>query len=135
MFVSVGQAAERLGLHGKTVLRFIHDGRLPATRIGKSWRILQSDVDGLLGAPAQAAAEPIRVTAIADVPGLGLEASRRLATALQAMLTTTVARTRPIQLDTAYDPERAHLKVVVVADAADAAAILQSLTGFAEAFR
>ena len=64
-----------------------------------------------------------------------MEVSRRLATALQALVMAPRDQSRPIKLDTAYDPERSHLKVVVVADALDAAAILQSLYGFAEAFR
>ena len=33
---TVEQAAQRLNLHPKTVLRYIRDGQLPATRVGKS---------------------------------------------------------------------------------------------------
>jgi excisionase family DNA binding protein len=39
MLVTVEQAAEELKLHPKTVLRYIHEGRLEATRIGKAYRI------------------------------------------------------------------------------------------------
>jgi excisionase family DNA binding protein len=137
MFHTVERAAERLAVHPKTVLRFIRDGRLRATRIGKSWRILASDLDAFAGVPAAPAKlrEPIRVTAIADLPDVSTDVSRRLATALQALVLAPRDRSRPIRLDTAYDPERSHLKVIIVADALDAAAILQSLHGFAEAFR
>ena len=64
-----------------------------------------------------------------------MEVSRRLATALQAMVMGPRDPARPIKLDTVYDPERSHLKVVIVADALDTAAILQTLHGLAEAFR
>ena len=137
MFHTVEQAAGRLVVHPKTVLRFIRDGRLRATRIGKAWRILASDLDAFAGAPPAPAKtiEQARVTAIADLPDISMEVARRLAAALQALVMGPRERTRPIKLDTVYDPERSHLKVIIVGDVLDAAAILQSLHGFAEAFR
>jgi len=51
--VTVRQAAEALGLHVKTVLRFIREGRLPAHRMGKSYRLRRSDVDAFAGLPAE----------------------------------------------------------------------------------
>jgi excisionase family DNA binding protein len=137
MIQTVEQAAERLAVHPKTVLRFIRDGRLRATRIGKSWRILASDLDAFAGVPCAPARarEPARVTAIADLQDVPAEFSRRMATAMQALVIGRGDRARPIKLDTVYDPERSHLKVVIVADALDAAVLLQSLHGFAEAFR
>ena len=137
MFHTVERAAERLAVHPKTILRFIRDGRLRATRIGKAWRILASDLDAFAGVPAAPAKtlEPARVTAIVDLSDVSMELSRRLATALQALVMGPRDPARPIKLDTVYDPERSHLKVVIVADALDAAAILKSLHGFAEAFR
>ena len=133
MVYSVAHAAERLGVHPKTLLRFIHEGRLRGTRIGKSWRILASDLDAFAGVPAAAAKvrEPPRVIAIADLPDITLEVSQRMATALQAILMGRRNEGRPIKLDTIYDPERSHLKVVIVADALDAAGLLKSLDAFA----
>ena len=46
---TVELAAERLRLHPKTVLRFIAEGRLRAVKMGKSYRILRSDLDALIG--------------------------------------------------------------------------------------
>src|SRR5258708_21316451 len=137
MFHTVERVAERLAVHPKTVLRFIRDGRLRATRIGKAWRILASDLDAFAGVPARAAKalEPVRVTAIAELEDVSMDLSRRLATALQALVMAPPDPSRPIKLDTVYDPERSHLKVVIVAGALDAAALLQSLHGFVEAFR
>jgi excisionase family DNA binding protein len=137
MFLTVERAAERLEVHPKTVLRFIRDGRLRATRIGKAWRILRSDLDAFAGVPAVATAKTqvARVTAIVDLPNVSMEMSGRLATALQATLMTPFPRVRPIQLDTVYDPEQSQLKVVIVADIEDAATLLKTLHAYAEAFR
>jgi excisionase family DNA binding protein len=46
---TVEQAAERLKLHPKTVLRMIRDGRLKAARIGKAYRIAGEELDAVAG--------------------------------------------------------------------------------------
>lgn len=139
MFHTVEAAAERLSLHPKTVLRCIRDGRLRATRIGKSWRIRAGDLDAFAGGPASVPAAGqapgARVTAIADLEGVSMDASQRLASALQASLIGVAARPRPLRLDTAYDPERQTLKVVMVGQVLDVAALLQTLHALQEAFR
>ena len=136
VFHTVEKAAERLQLHPRTILRFIRQGRLRATRIGKAYRILQTDLDAFAGAPPPApATEGSRVTAIIDMPGVGVELSQRLASALRATVVGAGVQGRPIKLDTIYDPERRHLKVVILAGALDAAALIQSTHNLAEALR
>lgn len=52
------QVAEYLQLHKLTIYKYIREGRLPAARIGRSWRILKSDVERLIdeGRPVPEAA-------------------------------------------------------------------------------
>lgn len=133
--LTVEAVAGRLQVHPRTVLRFIRDGRLRATRIGKSWRILGSDLDAFSGIAARPGRDPPRVTAIADLASISVEVAQRIATALQAAALSTAARDGPVRLDTAYDPERSLLKVIIVGDIRDTAALLQMLDGFAGAFR
>lgn len=130
-FYTVEMAAERLKLHPKTVLRFIGDGRLRATRIGKSYRILRSDLDALAGAKPRAT-PPVSVTSIVDIPDIGGEAAALMALRLEAVLNTGEVRATPIRLDTAYDPEREHLKVVVIGSPTDAAALLRMISVWLE---
>jgi len=136
-FYTVEQSARRLSLHPKTVLRLIHEGRLRATRIGKAYRVLRSDLDAFAGvAPARAAsrAEPrARVTAVTDIADLSPDQATRLANALQAALISAEARAEPVQLDTAYDPVRRSLKAIVVASPADAAGLLRMIEPLLEA--
>lgn len=40
---TVEDSAARLRVHPKTVLRFIRDGKLRATRVGRAYRILDTD--------------------------------------------------------------------------------------------
>jgi excisionase family DNA binding protein len=49
-YITINQAAERLGMSARTVRRYINSGRLPATRLSrKTVRIAESDVQALLG--------------------------------------------------------------------------------------
>ena len=61
---TVEQFAERLRLHPKTVRRFIREGRLRAVKVGRSYRILRSDMEAF-GIPRSNAA-PVRVTVDPD---------------------------------------------------------------------
>jgi excisionase family DNA binding protein len=122
-FYTVAQTAKHLGLHPKTVLRFIHDGRLPAARIGKSYRLLRDEVmrfagGAAAGAPAQPGA---RVTSIVEIDALSPEQAERLATALQATLVGREAGASPVSLQSAYDPAQARLTCVLIAAPAEAA--------------
>jgi len=44
-FLSIKQTAFLLGVHRKTVLRWIHDNKLPAIRIGNTYRVKQEDIN------------------------------------------------------------------------------------------
>lgn len=127
-FYSVEFAAERLKLHAKTVLRFIHEGRLRATKVGKQYRILRSDLEALAGAPPRAES-PARATCIVDVPDIDAERARRLAAFLPAAVNPQRPRRQPLSLDVAHDVAGRQVKVVIVgapSDAADVMALLQS---------
>ncbi len=132
--VTVEHAAERLRVHARTVLRFIRDGRLRATRIGKAWRIGASELERFAGG---ASATPIpaapRATAVVDFSDVTVERSARLASAMQSLALAGDRRAQPLTLDTVYDPARAHLKVIMVGDLGEITAMLQSLQTFAAA--
>ena len=46
---TVEYAAEKLDVHPRTVLRFIHQGKLKAFKVGRQWRIKKGDLYELLG--------------------------------------------------------------------------------------
>jgi excisionase family DNA binding protein len=130
---TVEAAAERLKLHAKTVLRFIREGRLRATKLGKSYRILRSDLDALAGAPARpAAAAESRATAIVDLSDVDPEMARRLASYVTGARLGREARPDPMNIDVAHDPMRRQVKVVLVGSLGDVAAtlgLIQALLG------
>jgi excisionase family DNA binding protein len=90
---TVDEVAGRLNLHAKTVRRFIRDGRLPAKRIGKEYRITRSALDEFAGTaatePSDAAiprARQVLVSSIVDVDAISPEDSQRITTLIMAGL-------------------------------------------------
>jgi excisionase family DNA binding protein len=134
-FYTVAQTAERLKLHAKTVLRLIREGRLPATRIGKSYRLLREDVMAFAG--GERAVEQVllsvHVTSIVEISALSDKQADRLATALHATLMGRGNRLDRIQCHTAYDAAQAQLKIVLIAAPADMVALLTTIQALAEA--
>lgn len=113
---TVEQVAERLKLHPKTVLRAIREERLRATRVGKSYRILKGDLDAFAGVPARAATgagEPW-ITTIVDIPDVRPELAQKWARTVTAVLNARTPGGLPLRADVIHEPERAHLKIIVV---------------------
>jgi len=134
---TVDFAAERLQLHPKTVLRFIRAGRLRATRVGKSYRIVRADLDSFAGIPAQAPAPSAQawVTTIVDVPGVGPELAQRWARQLPSALQSKPRDRPPLRADLIYEPERAHLKIIVIGAPAESVALLSLIRVWLEQLR
>lgn len=125
---TVEQFAERLKLHPKTVLRFIREGRLRAVKVGKSYRILRSELEAMTGViQAKGPAATARVTSIIDLPEVGAELAERLARQVPAVRMAQEAHADPMNLNVAYDPARRHLKVVIVGSIEDTAVMLKMI--------
>nr|WKF60071.1 hypothetical protein HUO10_004583 [Paraburkholderia busanensis] len=134
---TVEEAADRLRLHPKTVLRFIREERLRATRVGKAYRIQRADLEAFAGVPAEVAARPMaaRVTSIAEVPDASQALHQYIAQNLQAALTARTSPVYPIHLETIFDPAQRQLKIVIIAASGDAAVLLGMLGTLLDAFQ
>ena len=128
---TVEQFAELVKLHPKTVLRFIKEGRVRAVKVGRSYRILRSELEATLGTvdltsfgPSRPERPAARVTSIVDVPDIDPPAAQRLARLLPSLRMGREAPANPMSLDIAYDQSRSQLKIVIVGSPADTAAIL-----------
>ena len=58
--MTVEQVAAYLQLNKLTVYRYIREGRIPAARLGKAYRVRKSDVDAFL--ESQKLRKPVRVS-------------------------------------------------------------------------
>ena len=130
---SVEQVAERLGLHVRTVRGYIRDGRLPAVRIGKQYRIAQADLDAFTGRPPAPARPRTEVSAVVEIDGVGPAAADRLSTFLVAGSQLAGGGGDPLRVQTVYDDGRARLKVIVLGGVTAAADILHTVGGILDA--
>ncbi|HEX6682997.1 MAG TPA: helix-turn-helix domain-containing protein [Candidatus Limnocylindrales bacterium] len=129
---SVGQVADLLGLHVKTVRGYVRDGRLKAVRIGKQYRIMRDDLEAFTGHPVQPPAREtarrtrqVEVSSVVQVDAIGPDAVRRLTNILMASVAVRPEGTDRLRLQTVYDEEHASLKVIVIGGLADSAEILR----------
>jgi len=125
--LTVEQAADVLSLHPKTVLRHIREGRLPATRIGKGYRIERSALESFAGVASVAPRRTgtPRVIAIVEVDSMDADASSRLASFVGAAALSREDGAQPLQVTTAVDATSGNVKVVVIGNGGDVARLLE----------
>ncbi|MEV4110367.1 helix-turn-helix domain-containing protein [Nonomuraea sp. NPDC049695] len=121
---TVEQAAALLGLHVKTVRNYVRDGRLPAVRVGKRYRIAKDDLAAFAGLPVGVPAAPRRaeVSSIVQIDGITRADMDRVSTMVLASL---ASRPHGLRVEFAYDEERAHLKVIVLGGLEESAQVLR----------
>ncbi|WP_030669860.1 helix-turn-helix domain-containing protein [Streptomyces rimosus] len=133
---SVEQVADRLGLHVRTVRNYVRDGRLAAVRIGKQYRIAHEDLEAFTGRPVPAApGDPAggsrhsEVSSIVEIDAVDARTADRVATSLTASVAHRGPGDRPLRIETAYNPERARMKVIILGGPADTARLLEYIEG------
>ncbi|MFJ1645421.1 helix-turn-helix domain-containing protein [Streptomyces sp. NPDC088258] len=141
---SVGEVAELLGLHVRTVRNYVRDGRLKAVRIGKQYRISRADFEALTslpsadtapgtqGAPAAARRGHVEVSSIVQIDAIGPDAASRLSTFVTAGAQAERDTPDPLRVQTVYDKERARMKIVILGDAATTATVLHLIDDILE---
>ena len=130
-------AADQLKLHRKTVLRFIREGRLPATRIGKSYRIKRSDLEAFSGLPAQmmTPAELASITSIVDIPDVGPDLAKKWQSTVASALQARSLESGAMRAEVIYEVERAHVKIIVVGPPSDSIHLLSLVRVWMEQLR
>ncbi|MFD7661888.1 helix-turn-helix domain-containing protein [Streptomyces sp. NPDC059788] len=133
---SVEQVAERLGLHVRTVRNYVRDGRLPAVRIGKQYRIAHEDLEAFTGRPASSdSGEPAEgprhseVSSIVEIDAVDARTADRLATILTGSAAARSQGEPPLRIETAYDPGRARMKVIIIGSLGDTARLFDYMEG------
>lgn len=129
--LTVEAAANVLQLHPKTVLRFIREGRLRATKVGKQYRILRSDLRSLVGSDRGNVLEA-RVTSIVDIADADAVLVQRLSAVLLGAGKGKETSGTAMSIDIAHDPERNSVKVIIIASPDDAAMCLKLVSACLE---
>jgi len=116
-FYSIEDLSKILKLHPKTLLRFIHEGKIKAQKIGRSWRInqeaLKEYTHAELAQAKQSEALPdygsistrMRVSAIIEIDEQNSEEATRLSNTLMAALNCKDPAWGNSRVDCFYYPE------------------------------
>ncbi|WP_036438551.1 helix-turn-helix domain-containing protein [Mycobacterium sp. URHB0044] len=131
---SAEEVAEVLGLHVRTVRGYVRDGRLPAVRIGKQYRIAEQDLREFTGGGQTIpATEPrVEVSAIVQIEAVGRGVMDRITTHVLGAANGGSGGRRPLHVQTVYDETRNSLKVIVVGGADDTAKMITLISALAE---
>lgn len=135
--MSVEQVASALGVHVRTVRRYIHEGRLRATRIGRLYRIPAAELSALAGGGAREV-DPIRLTrhceasTVVQIDAIAPDAALRVVTGVGgAIKGRDKLSDTPLRVDTVYDESRARLKIIVTGSLSTTVGLLKLLESYA----
>ncbi|MBT2426430.1 helix-turn-helix domain-containing protein [Streptomyces sp. ISL-112] len=141
---SIGEVAERLGLHVRTVRNYVRDGRLKAVRIGKQYRVSRADFEALTSSSSAASADAapgatasgagagrghLEVSSIVQIDAIGPAAAHRLSTFVTASAQSPRDAPDALRVQTVHDRERARMKIVILGGAAATAELLHLIDG------
>lgn len=133
---SVEQVAERLGLHVRTIRNYVREGRLPAVRIGKQYRIAHEDLEEFTGRPVAASPSDTagrqrhtEVSSIVEIDGISAEMADRLTSLLMTSAAHRHPGDDPLRIETAYDRARSRMKVIVLGGLGDTAWLFTYMEG------
>ena len=135
---TVDEVAGRLNLHVKTVRRFIREGRLPAKRIGKEYRITRSALEEFSGTAAEPdnasipSTRQVLVSSIVDVDAINPEDSQRITTLIMAGLNACRGEPDFPRVDSLYDADRGRLRVMITATPALTCDLVRTIAALAE---
>lgn len=135
--LSPQEAAELLGLHVRTVRRYIREGRLEAVQVGNRYRIARESLEALVDGPLDAGRhDPSRdrprtdVSSVVDLQPIDRDDAQRLTTLLLGAAGTGDGERPKLDVHVVHEPERERLRVVITGSAADAAALLALVAAF-----
>ena len=119
--LSVDHVAEILGLHPRTIRRFIRDGRLKAKKLGKQWRIHRRDLDALVGEEAASfgrKSDRIQASTVVDIHVDDAQQADRIFNSMLAAVTAKGPEYGSVHYESLYLRDENKAKLMFWGDAA-----------------
>lgn len=103
-YYTVDEVSEMIGMHPKTIRRFIREGKLKANKVGKQWRITghdlsifaegtntnkyskKNDIEFNTKSSAKTHDENIKVSSVVDINVIDMDKAMRISNTLMAVL-------------------------------------------------
>lgn len=137
--LSVEQVASALGVHVRTVRRYLREGRLKGTRIGKQYRIAAADLVRFTGTDAVLAHQPVRRTrhseasSVVQIDAIAREEAMRVMNGIGGAIKGRDKHSdTPLRVDTVYDEVRARLKIIITGSLSTTVGLMKLAEVYAE---
>lgn len=127
-FYTVEEVAGLLSMHPKTIRRYIREGRLEATRIGKSYVIHGHALSLFTESPRRTIVnttdisqtprttevpKQVRVSSVVDIDAVDTEDSMRITNTLLAAMNSRPSDMEHVRLDSRYDSVNRQLRILL----------------------
>lgn len=137
--MSVEQVASILGVHVRTVRRYLREGLLKGTRIGKQYRIAAADLAQLTGSTAVMTEEPVRRTrhseasSVVQIDAIAREDAIRVMNGIGGAIKGRDKHSdTPLRVETVYDEVRARLKIIITGSLTTTVGLMKLTEVYAE---
>lgn len=136
-FYTIDQIAEILGMHHKTIRKFITEGRLIANKVGKQWRITGHDLSLFMedsnvnvrnksdneniefsnsSIEGKNIASKISISTVVDINNVDLDEYRKLSNMLLAVMNSKDTKMSNSTINIKHYPKEKNLKVLLWGD-------------------
>lgn len=138
-FYTVDQIAEILGMHHKTIRKFITEGKLRANKVGKQWRISGHDLSTFMennnvkinnkaevendkvefstsDVEVRGSHNKINISAVVDINEVNMDECRRISNMLLALMNTKDSKMSNSTINIKHYPKENNLKVMLWGD-------------------
>ncbi|RII34839.1 DNA-binding protein [Clostridium chromiireducens] len=139
-FYTIDQIAEKLGMHHKTIRKFITEGKLRANKVGKQWRISGHDLSLFMEnnnvnvsnknevenekmefstgeVDIKSRINKINVSTVIDINEVAIEEYMRISNTLIAIMNSKDSKMSNSTINMKYYPKERNLKVMLWGDA------------------
>ena len=143
-YYTVDEIAELIKIHPKTIQRYIREGRLKATKVGKSWRVSGHDLSTFTEGGVSASGDApliagesfergeIKVSTVVDIPAVNTQESMRIANTLTAISNSKPPEYGATSLQTQYLMSESVMRVMIWGSLGFTRIILDSIAALAE---
>jgi excisionase family DNA binding protein len=120
------QVADILGLHVRTVRKYVRDGRLPAVRMGKQYRITERDLQAFAGVVTDepASSPHADVSTVVHIDNVDRLTMDRITAHLTAAAISDSNRAGRLNVHSSYDESACRLTIFVVGDPESTTAVV-----------
>lgn len=135
-FYTADQVADMLNMHPKTIRKYIREGKLKATKVGKQWRITGDELsqfsEGIIQTQPEKTKVEIKVSSVIDIPVATIDDSMRIANTLSAIMNQKTSDYGHSTITTQYLESEKTLRVMLWGTTKFTRIIIESIESLTE---